>query len=153
MPYIDEVLRLGGVQHEPFETEKVDGVFITRGLQVLGSYRALEKFRQAVDGYAGWHRHHVFEDQDWSRLHIEKLAPRYEDQLCVFLPERAHVGRINSILHSHAAQGFVLSPRALLRAYDTAYDDVGNYCGGGDSLIRRELVAIVRGTLRFCGQL
>jgi hypothetical protein len=153
MPYLEDVLRLGEIHHEPFPGSKTTGIFLTRGMQLLGTFDDFQRFKRGTDAYKGWHRHHVFERQDWSRLNIETLAPRYEDQLCVLLPERAHIGRVNSVLRSQAPQGAILPPRELLKAYEDAYEIVGDYCGGGERLIRRELSGIVRGTLRLCGQM
>ena len=88
MPYLEDVLRLGEIHHEPFPSSKTTGIFLTRGMQLLGTFDDFQRFKRGTDDYKGWHRHHVFERQDWSRLNIETLAPRYEDQLCVLLPER-----------------------------------------------------------------
>jgi len=39
----------------------------------------------------------------------------------------------------------------LLEAYRSAYDLIGDYCGGGEKLIRHELVEIVKAIFRKAG--
>jgi hypothetical protein len=75
------------------------------------------------------------------------MPPR-DRQVCVLLPERAHRGRINSRLRTVLPIDTTISVDDLIEAYDDAYWVVGDYCGGGSLLIRRELVAIVKTVLK-----
>jgi hypothetical protein len=83
------------------------------------------------------------------RLGISSLFPPEQDQICVLLPERAHVGRINSLLRRenpkglHHILGVNAIAREFLEGYKSAYELMGDYCGGGERLIRQELIAIV----------
>ena len=70
-------------------------------------------------------------------------ATAYEDQLCVLLPERAHVGRVNSILRRENSTRYQATAQELRRAYAEAYSLIGDYCAGGEKGIKRELLAIV----------
>jgi len=42
----------------------------------------------------------------------------------------------------------LVSPLQLLNAYSDAYELIGDYCGGGERLIKHELLEIVRATFR-----
>jgi len=148
MPSVEQLLKLGEVESEPLASARSGKVLITQGNQLIGTYADLCKFRSTDSAYAGWQAHHVFETQDLERMHVDHVAPGRDDQLCVLLPERAHIGRINSVLRRYAPLGMILTPRSLLDAYREAYDLVGDYCGGGELMIKRELVGIVKGTLR-----
>ena len=64
--------------------------------------------------YRGWQAHHVVEKQDLGRLGVAHLFPPENDQLCVLLPERTHIGRINSVLRRQNPLGVQASARELL---------------------------------------
>ncbi len=145
---VTDILDKSAVNYEPFDQVGGLPVFLTAGNQLIAAYKFFEAVKQSVKGYRGWHAHHVFETQDLERMHVTTIAPVRDDQLCVLLPERAHIGRINSVLRRQAPKGAVLSPRALLDAYKEAYDLMGDYCGGGELIVRRELVSLVEGTLK-----
>jgi hypothetical protein len=149
MATVPELLRSAGIACEPFAGKGSAPVMLTSANQLVGTFGELAKFRQGNrPNYDGWHRHHVVEDQDLTALQIAATSPPYEDQLCVLLPERAHIGRINSVLRRYAPSDMVLTPRDRLKVYASAYETMGDYCGGGERLVRRELVAIVEATFR-----
>lgn len=133
------------------------GVYITSANQLLGTFGNLERFQRSEKAYFGWHKHHIVEKQDLDRLGIGGLFPPEQDQICVLLPERAHVGRINSLLRRENPQGLHhplgvnALARAFLQGYKSAYDLIGDYCGGGERSIRQELMAIVAAIFRRGG--
>ena len=101
---VSELLDRAGIKYEPYAPAKVLPVYLTLGNQLIGTYAVLESYR-TLDGtpkgnhwHQGWQAHHVVEKQDLARLQVEHLAASSDDQLCVLLPERAHIGRINSRL-------------------------------------------------------
>jgi hypothetical protein len=147
MPTVEQILDLAAFPFERFAPAGAAAVYITQGNQLIGTYKVLCRFRASTEDYRGWQAHHVLETQDLDRLAIAAASPSRDDQLCVLLPERAHIGRINSMLRRHAPMGVTMSPRDLLAAYAEAYELMGDYCGGGEKLIRTELLAIVRATL------
>jgi hypothetical protein len=148
MPSVKELLDLADIGYEPYARVPAKGIYITTANQLIGSYADERAFVHATKEYRGWQAHHVVETQDLGRLHIHDLSPSRDDQLCVLLPERAHVGRINSILRNRVPLNEGFSPSQLLSAYNEAYSVMGDYCGGGENLIRRELLAIVRATFK-----
>jgi hypothetical protein len=133
------------------------GVYITSASQLVGTYCNLGRFQKSQNAYFGWHKHHIVEIQDLDRLGISGLFPPESDQICVLLPEKAHVGRINSLLRRenpkglHHPLGVVAIAREFLRGYEAAYEFVGDYCGGGERLIRLELISIVGAILKKGG--
>jgi hypothetical protein len=133
---------------------------LTAGNQIIGTYENLREFqlKKMPGGLArqrpecfGWHAHHIFENQDFGRLGVAAIFPRYEKQACVLLPPAAHTKRINSILTVHNPRNVKLVARDLLDAYKSAYDMMGDYCGGGEALIKAELLKIVNVTLSLAG--
>jgi hypothetical protein len=148
-----QILRAAQIPYEPYQDGDGYEIYLTAGHQLVGTHKMLGDFRSGSRHYQGWQSHHILETQDLDRLHITRLAPDRDHQFCVLLPERAHIGRINSILRRQAPIGAILPPRSLLGAYRDAYDLVGDYCGGGERMIRRELVAIVEASLRLYGVL
>lgn len=148
-----QILNVAQIQHEPYQDSDGYEIYITAGNQLVSTHKMLSEFRSQSKFYKGWQSHHILETQDLNRLHITQLAPDRDNQFCVLLPERAHIGRINSVLRRQAPIGVVLPPRSLLAAYKDAYDLVGDYCGGGERKIRLELVSIVEASLRIYGVL
>ena len=151
MVTVEAILKRAALKYEHYEQAGQLPVYLSRGLQLFGGYKTLGQFRSSDKHYHGWQAHHVFETQDLGRMHISQLAPGVDDQLCVLLPERAHIGRINSVLRRQAPLGCVMSPRDLLRAYEDAYELVDDYCGSGALTVKRELVAVVQATLKCYG--
>jgi len=84
-------------------------------------------------------------------LGVSGHAPAYSDQLCVLLPERAHIGRINSILRRENSTKYQATGNELRRAYADAYGKIGNYCGGGEAKIKEEPLAIVKADFQILG--
>jgi hypothetical protein len=117
----------------------------------MGAYRDLKKFQSVDEHYFGWHAHHIVEYQDFERLGIGGPLPSRDEQLCVLLPERAHIGRINSVLNSQNPHGVLVTSKDLRAAYRAAYDLVGNYCGSSEEQIKRELLAVVGATFKMVG--
>lgn len=148
MTDVAQLLGLAGIRHETYSQAQPELVYLTLGNQLIGTYKSLRKFCSACSDYHGWQAHHVVETQDLDRLNIASAAPARDAQLCVLLPERAHIGRINSVLRRQAPIGSMATPRELVAAYKEAYALMGDYCGGGELLIQRELVGIVRATFR-----
>jgi hypothetical protein len=147
------ILSAAGITFSPFE--KFSEIFCSRGNQLFGPYATLSSFRisyrsgPGLPPYSGWEVHHVVEDQDLTRLGIAPQFPPYQQQLCVILPRAAHVDRINNILRNRNPSRYSASASELLAAYNEAYELVGNYSGGGEALIRRELLDIVRAVFRL----
>ena len=166
MPDVPQTLAMAGISASRAEFAPARWVYLTVGNQLIGRHRDLKEFREVGDkgifldpdrkgildkrdiGYQGWESHHVVEKQDLQRLHVAERSPAYEDQLCVLIPKIAHGKRVNGILRSVAPVGGAFTPRELLAAYDTAYEVLGDYSGGGERLIRHELVSIVQATFR-----
>ena len=145
------LLQRAGLAWEPFTLSPGHEVLLTEGHQLMAPYGALKAAQAGSPPYRGWHAHHVVEYQDLQRLAVASLFPTYEEQLCVLLPERAHVGRINSVLRRLAPIGTSLSAKEYVAAYATAYATVGDYCGGAPGAVKRELMAIVKATFRTAG--
>ena len=61
------------------------------------------------------------------------------------------MGRINSILRRENPTRYQATGRELRRAYAEAYAVVGDYCGGGEANVRRELLAIVSAEFQKLG--
>lgn len=158
MPFVTQVLTAAGIEYQPFVMKRAGapivqpfGVVVTAANQLFGSYADLKRFQRAgtAGEYSGWHAHHIVEEQDLERLGVAHLVPVSEGQLCVLLPERAHVGRINSILRRQNPIGVQVTKAELSSAYHLAYSTMGDYCGGGEAAIRTELMAVVEATLRL----
>jgi hypothetical protein len=135
----------------PHELTSAPGVFCTAGNQILGSFKDLAFFSDRNPAYKGWHRHHIVESRDLKRLGVTDRLPEYCEQLCVLLPPSAHAVRINSVLQRQNPNDVRASAADLRGAYVLAYSMMGDYCGGGKSLIRKELMSIVRGQFREAG--
>ena len=148
---VTDVLLTAGVKFQVYPKWTAGNVYMTGANQLIGTFKNLGQFRDWDSSYKGWHRHHVVEDDDLQRLGVTISAPPYDDQLCVLLPERTHVGRINSILRRENPTKWQASGRELRRAYAEAYALTGNYCGGGEANIRRELLAIVNAEFQKLG--
>ena len=146
-----DVLKASGVGHEKYSRWQPGGVYITEANQLIGSYSDLRDFRASARDHFGWHAHHIVECQDLERLSIGGHFPRREEQCCVLLPERAHIGRINSILRTQNPANIRTSIGHLRNAYTDAYAMIGDYCGGGESRIQQELVAIAEAIFRIGG--
>lgn len=145
---VPEILKLAEISHETFGPAGTKPVFLTAGNQLIGTFKNLSAFRDSTKDYHGWHAHHVVETHDLGRLNVTTAAPSRKDQLCVLLPERAHIGRVNSLLRTNQPIRTSVTARELLASYREAYDLIGDYCGGGEKLIREELLSIVRATFR-----
>jgi hypothetical protein len=148
MPDVLATLKLANIGFERFEEAASGRVYLTTGHQLIGTYTDLRAFRQVTSAYHGWEAHHVVETQDLSRLNIAQSSPSRNEQLCVLLPKLAHRDRINGVLRSYVQVNQIVTAVELLEAYTEAYDVIGDYCGGGERLIQRELLAIVRATFK-----
>jgi hypothetical protein len=148
---VTQILLTAGVRYQRYPQWPNGNVFLTNANQLIGTYAHLAPFRGSIPDYRGWHRHHVVERDDLDRMKVQGLAPRYEDQLCVLLPERSHIGRIGSILPRMNNRKYEATREELREAYIAAYELMGNYCGGGEINIRRELLAIVDAEFQHLG--
>ena len=146
-----QYLASAGVKYQQFAAWPSGNILLTGANQLIGTYSELRRFQPANRDYLGWHAHHIVESQDLERLGVANRFPGRDQQLCVLLPERAHVGRVNSVLRSQNPTSIQASARDLKRAYADAYSIVGNYCGGGEAAIRQELVALVNAIFRAAG--
>jgi len=148
---VNLLLLRAGVRHERYSLWQPGTVFLTGANQLIGSYSDLRQFQQSDHNYFSWHAHHIVESQDLDRLGVSQSGPPREHQICVLLPERAHIGRINSILRAQNPIGMSATASDLRRAYRDAYALLGDYCGGGEVEIRRELIAIVEAVFKSFG--
>ncbi|HEX6013210.1 MAG TPA: hypothetical protein VFY87_15700, partial [Geminicoccaceae bacterium] len=121
-PLVAQVMASARIKHEPFAMKRNGvviarpaGVVMTAANQLLGSYADLRRFQvtDITGEYRGWQAHHVVEKQDLDRLGVAHLFPPENDQLCVLLPERAHIGRINSVLRRQNPLGVQAGAREL----------------------------------------
>jgi hypothetical protein len=130
--------------HLAFQPHKFGaGVFLTMGGQLVAPFRRLKDFQHLNRDYFQWQAHHIVETVDLDRLGVTLKFPPREGQICVLLPERAHIGRVNSVLRHENPLRLSASAGELRVAYRQAYSLIGDYCGGGELVIRRELMAIV----------
>ncbi|HXT81831.1 MAG TPA: hypothetical protein VN702_19895 [Acetobacteraceae bacterium] len=148
---VPEILRTGRVKFRVFAGWSKGNVYVTKAGQLIGGYKNLGEYRDSDPNYKGWHCHHVVEADDLVRLGVVNHAPPYDEQLNVLLPERAHVGRINSILRKENPTRYQATGEELRQAYKAAYEMMGDYCGGGEANIQQELVAIVDATFQKLG--
>jgi len=148
---IQEVLLIAGVSFSPYIPAKPGKVLITGANQLMSTYATLHAYQKSERDYKGWHAHHVLENDDLLRLGVHLSAPAYADQLCVLLPERAHVGRVNSILRRENPTRYQANRKELRKAYAEAYSMIGNYCGGGEAAIRKELMGIIDAEFQILG--
>ena len=151
MMTVTRVLDLAGVGYEPFTKWNVDGIYLTRANQLIGTYADLKRGAKSDKAYNNWHAHHIVETHDLRRLGIEHVSPVREQQLCVLLPAWSHIERINSALRIGNPIGVTASASQLRAGYQDAYEIMGDYCGGGEDAIRRELMAIVKAILQLSG--
>ena len=101
---VDDILHFARLSTTPYAG--ANGVLLSPANQILGTYANLKRFQGSKGSpYRGWQAHHIVEKQDLDRLGIANRYPSPDDQICVLLPERAHIGRINSILRNHAPIG------------------------------------------------
>ena len=149
--YAVQLLQSARVNAKPFAG--TSGVLLSPANQLFGTYKDLKGYQRSQGGknYFGWHAHHIVEKQDLDRLAVSHRFPPDEDQLCVLLPERAHIGRVSSVLRNQAAMGIQMLATELRGAYFSSYSMIGDYCGGGETAIRRELMAIVNATFKRAG--
>lgn len=146
-----QVLSLAGVLHERYARWPMGNVRLTAANQLIGTFDDLKRFRASDPHYLGWQAHHIVESQDLERLGVAARFPGRGQQICVLLPERAHIGRINGILRRQNPIGVQATANELRRAYGDAYAMMGDYCGGGERSIRQELVSIVGAVFRLAG--
>jgi hypothetical protein len=145
---VEEILLMAGIKYEKYGKANFGGVFLTNANQLIGTYSDLKRFQQSDKNYLGWQAHHIVESQDLVNLGVDQLAPLRDRQICVLLPERAHIGRINSRLRTLNPMNVRASVNDLQRAYKDAYALIGDYCGGGEVKIGQELMAIVNVVFR-----
>jgi hypothetical protein len=138
-----QILTEARIGYETFAGWRFGGVYLSAALQLLGSYADLKKFQASHREYFRWEAHHIVETQDFGRLGVQAIFPGREGQLCVLLPKAAHRSRVNSALRHSNPAGVAVDFSTLKAGYAQAYALVGNYCGGGERAIRRELLAIV----------
>jgi hypothetical protein len=146
-----QLLAAAGVRSRKFAEWPTGNILLTAANQLIGSYAELRRFQTSRPVYLGWQAHHIVETQDLERLGVASRFPGRDDQICVLLPERAHIGRINSILRNQNPSSMKVTASDLRRAYGDAYSMMGDYCGGGEAAIRRELMAIVEAVFRDAG--
>ena len=142
----EELLRASGITFAPFAASRV---FISPASQLFGPYANLKDWQATTAAYFRWEAHHVLEKDDIKRLGAQHRFPSSNEQLCVLLPSSAHRERINQVLRSANPVGMIVSASDLVPAYVTAYQILGNYCGGGEAAIQGELMAIVRAALHY----
>lgn len=151
MTSVQDLLRAAGVRHSPYGSPPAPRIYLTAANQLIGTFSDLKRFQSSAREYLRWQAHHVVECQDFGRLGVKSpIAPR-EQELCVLLPERAHVGRVNSVLRTANPSGVTVNASQLRSAYQDAYAMIGDYTGGGEANIARELRAIVDATFRGLG--
>lgn len=151
MEFAEGILKDARVPYREYRCNSPLPIWLTSGNQLMSSYRGLTRFATVDRHYAGWHAHHVVEAQDLERLGVAGKFPSYHDQLTVLLPQSAHIQRVNNVLRNQAPMGAAMHATTLLAAYGAAYALMGNYCGGGEQRIRRELMAIARAIFQRAG--
>jgi hypothetical protein len=117
MPTVPQILQSAGVRCQDYPQAPRQGVFLTAANQLIGTYRALTRFRATHPEYTGWEAHHIVEARDLERLHIAHQFPVYEEQICVLIPKAAHGKRINSILNRQNPSGMMVNAHFLKQAY------------------------------------
>ncbi len=124
-------------------TAAVLGIYLTPALQLIGAYRSFKGFAQNQSGYKGWEAHHIFEGSEASSS--GGRYPIYDEQLCVLLPNYSH----RSIVSPHLSswRHLLLTRREIIDKYRDVYEDIGEYCGGSQKDITRELVALLTAIL------
>ena len=148
---IPQILASAGINYEDYPAARGRGIFLTKGNQLVGTYANLKRYQGSSPHYLGWDSHHIVEDQDLARLGVQGRCPPYEQQVCVLLPKTAHAKRVNSVLRNQNPTNVSATVTDLKRAYRDAYSIIGDYCGGGEMVIRTELLAIVSAVFRSVG--
>jgi hypothetical protein len=151
MDFVESILKESRVRYREYRCNSRSPIWLTSANQLMASYSALTRFAAVDKHYTGWHAHHVVEAQDLERFGVAGKFPPYQEQLAVLLPQAAHVKRVNSVLRNQAPVGARMETGDLLIAYAAAYALMGNYCGGGETNIRAELMAIARATFQRAG--
>ena len=152
-----DILSAASVSTRPYPAVPGAGIYLSGANQLFGTYadlvraQTLPQLGAASWPFRGWHRHHIVEFQDIERLKVTEKFPAYDRQLCVLIPEWAHVERVNSVLNYSNPRGVEVKPADLRSAYESAYSLIGNYCGGGDIAIRIELMSIVNAVFTLAG--
>ena len=146
-----QLLAAAGVRSRKFADWPTGNILLTDAKQLVGPWEEFDRFRTARPAYRGWQAHHIVEWRDLGRLGIAGRWPPYKQQTCVLLPSAAHSERVNSILQHQNPAAMKVTADDLRRAYGDAYAMMGNYCGGGEAAIRRELMAIVEAVFRDAG--
>lgn len=154
-PTVPDILTAASVSHRPYSRCPGAGVYITTANQLIGTYDDLDRLRSLPgigrEWYGGWERHHIVEEQDLTRLGVAERFPPRSQQICVMLPPAAHRKRVNSMLRGANPEGVRVTGVELWTAYEETYSMIGNYCGGGEVRIRRELLAIVAAIFAIAG--
>ena len=151
MHSVEDILRASGLRLERYKGWPAGKVFLSAANQLFGAYAEFTSFKRSSKDYKGWQAHHVVETQGLERLGISRQFPMMQWQLCVLLPERAHIGRINSVLRNQNPTAVTVTSQDLRHAYADAYALIGDYCGGGEANIKRELLDIVAAVFRLAG--
>jgi hypothetical protein len=152
-----DILSAAAVSTRPYPAVPGAGIYRSDAGQLFGTYadlvraQTLPQLGSASWPYRGWHRHHIVEFQDLERLGVAARFPAYDRQLCVLIPQSAHIERVNSVLNYSNPQGVQVTPKALRSAYESAYSMLGDYCGGGEMQIRVELLSIVDAVFTLAG--
>lgn len=144
----EELLTRSGIRYQRYRQWPSRKVYLSAANQLLAPYADLKLAQAGDKDYVGWEAHHIFEFADLERLGALGLFPPYERQLCVLLPPQAHRSRINQILRSSNPPGMKVTASYLRSAYQMAYAMVGNYSGGGEAAIRKELMSVVDAVLQ-----
>ena len=153
----ETILRHSGVLEKPTPERAVGSyrVFMSRGNQLLGTYEALDWYRQQEHAHYGgradqppWAAHHVFEDRELDYLGVREKFPPWEQCLCVLIPKAAHM-RINSVFGVHTRRFRDVSH--ILQGYRLAHSMLGDYSGSSPGTVAAELDRIVRTAFRCAG--
>jgi hypothetical protein len=145
------LLMSAGVKYENHPQCPGMGVFLSAGNQLMGTYSDLQRFRPSSPDYFRWDAHHIVEAQDLDRLGLQDRFPPFARQVCVLLPNTAHSRRLNSVFRRQNPSGLQVTVTDLKHAYREAYWLLGDYSGGGERLIRDELVNVVLAVFRSTG--
>ena len=158
---VEQVLHLSAVPHEnaprsgPTRGARYTDVYLSEANQLLGTYRALRRYRDDHYEFYGanrsqktWEAHHVLEDRSLDYLQIRSKFPDKEKGLCVLIPVAAH-HRINSIFIEHTRQ--FSDVRHVLEGYRLAHSVLGNYSGARPGAVALELDKLLRAAFRCAG--
>jgi hypothetical protein len=144
---VSKLLTKAGVKHEIYLPEYT--IYISDAGQLFATKRYFDNSSfKKQKGYVGWEANHIVDYNDLEKLGWASKFPSYEDQTCVLLPAAAHRGRFNSVLQSPGRGGLgtgtLISPEDIISGYAQAYDNIGDYCGGGAARCKAELMSVVR---------